>query len=52
MTDRNSTILPKPSSLARDMLDYIKGENYKMHEDFQEDIDASEHIFDRLHKKI
>ena len=48
--DRNAFVQPISPSLARDNLAYTKIENYNMHEDSKVNIDASEHISNRLHR--
>ena len=50
MSDKNTFTQPRISSSERDDFGHIKGENYEMSTDLRKEIDASEHISDRLHK--
>ena len=50
MRDRNILNQPRISSLTRDTFGHIKRENYEMSRDLGREIDASEHISNRLSK--
>ena len=50
MRDRSTCTQPRISSLERDAFGHLKVENYEMSRDPRREIDASQHISDRLHK--
>ena len=49
MRDKSTVTQPKISCLARDTFGHIKRENYEMHGDLRGDMNASEHVSDRLY---